>query len=59
MTCKHCGEPIERCPIDPCSWNGGWRHAGYLSQPTGSHYCGGRSVNPIAEPAESTGTTDG
>ena len=52
-TCRHCGQPIRRCPHQAgtgpvCK---GWRHEGYEDQPIGSHYCEGRSVSPSAEPA--------
>lgn len=51
--CRHCGQLIRRCPhpagtMPVCK---GWRHDGYDGQPIGAHYCGGRSVNPSAEPA--------
>jgi hypothetical protein len=57
--CRHCGTDIEPCPhargaMPVCK---GWRHTGYEDQPVGSHYCGGRSVNPSAEPAVKTETT--
>lgn len=55
--CRHCGQPIERCKHDP--WPGsspymckGWRHVGYDDQPMIGHCCEGRSINPVAEPAE-------
>lgn len=55
--CRHCGQLIRRCPhpagtLPVCK---GWRHEGYEGQPVGAHYCGGRSVNPSAEPVEGSG----
>jgi hypothetical protein len=52
-TCRHCGQRIRRCPhpagaMPVCK---GWRHEGHDDQLIGAHYCGGRSVNPAAEPA--------
>lgn len=55
--CRHCGGPIRRCtstsagsPHNPiCK---GWRHVGYDDQPVIGHSCGGRSINPLAEPLE-------
>ena len=54
VTCRHCGEPISPCPHLPAFYPvcKGWRHEGYKSQPIGAHYCGGRSINPSAEPRE-------
>ncbi len=57
--CRHCGTGIEPCPhargaMPVCK---GWRHEGHEDQPVGSHYCGGRSVSPSAEPAVQTETT--
>ena len=51
--CRHCGEPIEPCPTCPPEREvtKGWRHVGYDSQPMGGHFCGGRTVNALAEPA--------
>lgn len=59
--CRHCEADIEPCPhsrggMPVCK---GWRHRGHGNQPIGSHYCGGRAVNPSAEPATGTGTTEG
>jgi hypothetical protein len=51
--CRHCGAEITRCPEEPvvglfCK---GWKHAEFVAaKPIGAHYCGGRSVNPVAEP---------
>lgn len=56
--CRHCGKPIERChtasgaPTHGYPMCKGWRHAGYGSQPVIGHCCGGRSINPAAEPEE-------
>jgi hypothetical protein len=53
-TCRHCGGKIAPCPqgaghIPACL---GWIHPAYARYgPVGPHYCGGRSVNPSAEPA--------
>lgn len=53
--CRHCGQEIVQS-CDPPSLPGlcrGWKHTAWLDQmPIGAHYCGGRSVNPLAEPAE-------
>lgn len=57
--CRHCGMDIEPCP-HPRSANPvckGWRHEGYENKPIGAHYCGGRSINPSAEPATGPGAT--
>jgi hypothetical protein len=52
IPCRHCKREIVPCPapsmIPVCK---GWKHAEFLdSMPVGAHYCGGRSVNPVAEP---------
>jgi len=55
--CRHCGGPIRRC-TSSCAGKPdyplckGWRHVGYDSQPVIGHCCGGRSINPAAEPRE-------
>lgn len=59
--CRHCRGAIVRCrperQIPACK---GWKHVAWLSMPIGAHYCGGRSVNPSAEPtAQETGEGDG
>jgi hypothetical protein len=53
-TCRHCGEEIVPCgPYGIGCWARGWKHAQFMeSMPVGAHYCHGRSVNPVAEPAE-------
>jgi hypothetical protein len=49
-SCRHCGEEIVPCPT-PTLICEGWRHVRYLHfGPVGSHYCGGRSINPVAKP---------
>lgn len=51
--CRHCGGDIVRTCDDPAAHGvcKGWKHAEYAtSQPAISHYCGGRSVNQLAEP---------
>lgn len=55
--CRHCGAPVRRC--DHAGANTadyplckGWRHVGYEDQPVIGHCCGGRSINPAAEPKE-------
>lgn len=55
--CRHCGEPIKRCPsahatVPEFPLCRGWRHVGYDSQPVIGHCCGGCSTNPAAEPRE-------
>lgn len=38
-TCKHCGEPVRRCPArDDCT-QGGWLHNDPASMRYGSHVC--------------------
>jgi hypothetical protein len=53
--CRHCRTGIKPCShprgVLPDAICKGWRHKGYEGQPVGAHYCGGRSVNPSAEPA--------
>jgi hypothetical protein len=51
-TCRHCGGEI--IPRDGRTrYCKGWKHVAYLHYgPVGPHYCEGRSVNPMAEPAE-------
>lgn len=55
--CRHCDKPIERCRVNTGALgNGlckGWRHVGSDSQPVIGHCCGGRLINPAAEPEES------
>jgi len=58
VTCKHCKQPIEPChragqlPTGVCA---GWRHTALIAgRPIGAHYCRGRSINPLAEPAGNT-----
>lgn len=49
--CRHCGDRIIPCShaVLFCK---GWKHVQFItSKPIGAHYCGGRSVNPVAEPA--------
>ena len=51
--CRHCGALIRRCEhAEPNPLCKGWRHVGYDSQPVIGHCCGGRSINPAAEPGE-------
>lgn len=50
-SCRHCHGELVRCPNPVSGICNGWKHADYAeSQPAISHYCGGRSVNPLAEP---------
>lgn len=55
--CRHCNGPIHRC-ISTCATATdyplckGWRHVGHDDQPVIGHCCGGRSINPAAEPRE-------
>jgi hypothetical protein len=51
QACRHCGEPIIPCP-EPIRFCKGWKHAGFAGKPVGAHYCGGRSINPMAEPKD-------
>ena len=45
-----CTEPVRFCK--------GWKHVAYLHYgPVGPHYCEGRSVNPLAEPAHEAEST--
>lgn len=58
-SCRHCHEEIVPCPT-PTLICEGWKHVRYLHfGPIGAHYCEGRSVNPVAEPAiaDSQGTS--
>jgi hypothetical protein len=49
-SCKHCREEIVPCGQANLFCRG-WKHVRFLdSMPIGAHYCGGRSVNPLAEP---------
>jgi hypothetical protein len=50
--CRHCGEEIVPCGyLGLGCWAHGWKHLRWIdSMPVGSHYCGGRSINPLAEP---------
>lgn len=59
-TCRYCQQPIERCPHDCAAGHvlKGWRHIGYPDKPIGAHYCGGRSINPAAEPASTPSCED-
>jgi hypothetical protein len=51
-SCRHCRGEIIPC-TEPIRYCKGWKHAAYLHYgPVGPHYCEGRSVNPLAEPAE-------
>jgi hypothetical protein len=52
VTCRHCDQPIAGCPEAPCVNPKGWFHLGMPDRPIGKHYCAGRSINPLAEPAE-------
>jgi hypothetical protein len=58
--CAHCQQPIERCPHDCAAGHllRGWRHTGYPGKPIGAHYCGGRSINPVAEPSTTATVTN-
>jgi hypothetical protein len=53
LTCRHCGEEIIQCgPYGLGCWAKGWKHTRFVdSMPAGAHYCEGRSINPVAEPA--------
>jgi len=55
--CRHCHCPIRRCTSTCATATDyplchGWRHVGYDNQPVIGHCCGGRSINPAAEPRE-------